>query len=107
MCKISNYPGWYIKANETLRRERINPEMPGYEFLKRAIVIYKVEGEMPKEQFLSEIKEGILVPSNKDLKLKNKKEREEVEQWMIEAMKSIGIETSLMDYIKQLANETT
>lgn len=106
MCKISNYPGLYSKANEILRGEGINSQMPGYEFLKRAIVIYLVEGEMPKDKFLSEVREGILVPANRDLKLKNKKDREEVEQWMIEAMKSVGIESSLMGYIRQLASET-
>lgn len=105
MCKVSNYPGLYIKANAILRNEKISPEMPGYEFLKRAIVIYKVEGEQPKEQFLAEIKEGILIPANRDLNFENKKNREEVEQWMIEAVKSVGIDIPLMEYIKQLAEE--
>lgn len=106
MCRIANYPGLYSKANELLRREGINSEMPGYEFLKRAIVIYKVEGEQPKEEFLAEIKEGILIPANKDLNAQNKKSRDEVEQWMIEAIKSAGIDIPLMEYIKQLAEET-
>ena len=105
MCKISNYPGLYSNANEILRREGISSEMPGYEFLKRAIVIYKVDGEQPKGQFLSEIKEGMLIPANKDMNFANKEDRDDVEQWMIEAAKSVGIDIPLMEYIKQLAEE--
>lgn len=105
MCKISNYPGLYSKANEVLRIEKIKEEMPGYEFLKRAIVIYKVDGEKPKEMFLAEIKEGMLIPANRGLSFENKKDRDEVEQWMIEAVKSAGIDVPIMEYIKQLATE--
>lgn len=105
MCKIADYPGLYSKANEILRGEGISSEMPGYEFLKRAIVIYKVDGEQPKEKFFSEIKEGMLIPANRDLSFENKKDRDEVEQWMIEAVKSAGIDVPLMEYIKQLAEE--
>ena len=107
MCKISSYPGLYSKANEILRGEEISPEMPGYEFLKRAIVIYRVDGEQPKEKFFSEIKEGMIIPANKDLGFENKKDknRDEAEQWMIEAIKSAGIDIPLMEYIKQLAEE--
>ena len=105
MCKISNYPGLYSKANEILRCEGLSSEMPGYEFLRRAIVILKVNGEQSREQFLSEIKEGILVPANKDINFANKMERDEVEQWMIETIKSVGIDIPLMNYIKQLADE--
>lgn len=106
MCKISNYPGLLAKANETLRREEISSEIPGYELLKRAIVVYKVENGISKEDLLQEVKTGILIPANKDLNLENKGEREQTEQWMIEAAKSIGIHIPLMEYIKQLADET-
>ena len=107
MCKIADYPGLYIKANELLRVEGISSEMPGYEFLKRAIVIFKVEGPQPKKQFLAEIKNGMLIPANKGLNdLKEDEEnRDEVEQWMIEAIKSAGINTQLMEYIRQLSEE--
>ena len=112
MCKVSKYPGLYSNANEVLRREGINPSMPGYEFLKRAIVIYKVEGMQKKEKFLSDIKEGRVIPANKCFNFEDKRdrkegleERDEVEQWMIEAAKSAGVDIPLMQYIKQLSEE--
>ena len=43
MCKIAEYPGLYSRANEILRREGMNCSIPGYEFIRRALVIYKVE----------------------------------------------------------------
>ena len=105
MCKISDYPGLYSKVNEVLRIENLKEDMPGYEFLRRAVVIYKVDGEMDKDVFLSGIKEGMLIPANKDLNFAKKEDRDEVEQWMIEAVKSAVIDVPLMDYIKQLAAE--
>ena len=101
MCNFSEYPGLYAKANGFLRNEGIKPEMPGYELLKRAIVICNVEGEMPKEKLLEKVKEGMVIPSNRSLK----KERDEAEQWMIEAIKSVGIDIELEEFIKQLSDE--
>lgn len=105
MCKISEYPGLYAKTQEVLRSERISKEIPGYELLRRAIVIYKVEGDMKKEKFLEEVEKGVVIPANKDLNLESKEGRNQTEQWMIEAIKSVGVDISLMEYIKQLANE--
>lgn len=106
MCKISNYPGLLARANEILRREGINPEMPGCELLKRAIVVYKVGEGVSKEDLLQEVETGILIPANKDLNLESKGGRQQTEQWMVEAAKSVGVDIPLMDYIKQLADET-
>ena len=49
----------------------------------------------------------MIIPANKDLSFENKKDknRDEAEQWMIEAIKSAGIDIPLMEYIKQLAEE--
>lgn len=106
MCKISSYPGLYSKTNEILRKEGINSSIPGYEFLRRAIIIYKVDKCPSIEKLISELKDaGIVIPANKDLDLGSKSDRDSVEQWMIEAMKSAGIDTPLMEYIKQLADE--
>lgn len=106
MCKISDYPGLYTKANEILRKEGINASIPGYEFLRRAIVIYKVEKVASIEKLVTELKnEGIVIPANKDLDFNKKSERDEVEQWMIEALKSAGIDTPLIKYIVQIADE--
>ena len=108
MCKIADYPELYAKANEILRRDRINPKVAGYELLRSAIVIQSVEGKVS----LEEIEKGQLIPSNKDINLKKKK-RSSAMQWMIEAIKSAGIgeeqnesvEVVLKNYIKQCANE--
>ena len=83
-----------------------NCSIPGYEFIRRAIVIYKVEEKISKEELIISLKEeGIVIPANKDLNFQNKSERDELEQWMIEAIKSIGIDIDLMEYIKQLSSE--
>lgn len=106
MCKIADYPELYAKANEILRRDRISPKVAGYELLRRAIVIQSVEGKVS----LEEIEEGQLIPSNKDINLKKKK-RSGTMQWMVEAIKSVGIgenedaEVALIKYIEQRAQE--
>jgi len=105
MCRIANYPKLYIKANEILRVEGLKPDMPGYELLKRAIVIYKVEGNEDKDKFFEEVQKGIVIPANKYVSLKNKDGRKQVEQLMIEAIKSVGIDISLMEYIEMLAGK--
>ena len=106
MCKMVNYPGLYSKTNEILRKEGINSSIPGYEFLRRAIVIYKIDKIASIEKLVVELKDaGIVIPANKDLDLGSKSDRDSVEQWMIEAMKGAGIDTPLMEYIKQLASE--
>ena len=89
MCKMKDYPGLYIKAKEVVRLTGINPEIPGYEMLITAIVIYKVEGpELLYEKVAEEIS---VVPGQKPLD-KKEEERHPVQQWMTEAMKSIGID---------------
>lgn len=106
MCKIADYPKLYAKANEILRRDRISPKVVGYELLRKAIVIQSVEGKVS----LEEIEEGQLIPSNKDINLKKKK-RSGTMQWMVEAIKSVGIgenedaEVALIKYIEQRAQE--
>ena len=105
MCKISDYPELYIRANETLRLEGISPEIPGYELLKRAIVIYKVEGQIEKERFLKEVGKGMVIPYNRDLSLEKRERINEIEQWIIEAIKSVGVNISSMEYVKQLTNQ--
>lgn len=105
MCRIANYPKLYTKANEILRREGLKPDMPGYELIKRAIVIYKVEGNEDKDKFFEEVRKGIVIPANKYLNNKKKAGRNITEQWMIEALKSEGIDISLMEYIEMLAEK--
>ena len=111
MCDFKKYPQEYVKASEILRKEEISQEMPGYEFLKRAIVVYRIEKPETKEKLLLEVKKGMVIPANKDFNMQDKierkgiKEREQVEQWMIEAAKSVGVNIPLMEYIKKLAKK--
>lgn len=102
MCKIAEYPELYNRAEELLRGKGLDRVDPGYEFLRKAIVISKVEGEKnKKKQLLKEVSKGMVVPSNKKLQ----KSRDRVEQWMIEALKSVSIDIELMDFIKQMAKK--
>lgn len=106
MCKIADYPELYAKANEILRRDRISPQMPGYELLRKAIVTQKIEGKIS----LEEVTRGMVIPCNKDINLE-KKNRTAEKQWMVEAIKSVGIgenedaEVALIKYIEQRAQE--
>ena len=101
MCKIAEYPELYNRAEALLREKGLDRVDPGYEFLRKAIVISKVEGEKnTKKQLLKEVSKGMVVPSNKKLQ----KSRDRVEQ-MIEALKSVSIDIELMDFIKQMAEK--
>lgn len=97
MCEISKYPNLYFKATGILREEGINPLVPGFELLKRALVIYKIDGFGPN--FLKKVKEGLVVPENE---IKSEKRGPE-EQWMVEAIKTQDIDVPLMEYIDNLA----
>ena len=106
MCKIADYPNLYANTNEILRRDGMNPQMPGYELIRKAIVTQKVEGEVS----LEEITKGMVIPCNKDIDLERKNRTPEM-QWMIEAFKSIGfgenenVEVALKKYIERCAQK--
>ena len=98
MCKIQDYPDWYFRADGILREEGINPLVPGYELLRRAMIIYRVDG--PGPDFLEQVTKGLVLPTN----WFRGQKREPEEQWMVEAMKMQNINTPLMEYIGTLAN---
>ena len=81
-----------------IREEGINPLVPGFELLKRALVIYKIDGFGP--DFLENVKEGMVVPVNET----KSKKRGPAEQWMVEAIKMQSIDVPLKEYIENLAN---
>lgn len=93
MCKITEYPGLYAKVTQYLRLEGIHQEIAGFEILRNAIIIYKVEGKLPKEKFLQKIEEVTFIPANRDLNPEKleKKERNMAMQWMIEAIAAAGL----------------
>ena len=96
MCKISNYPDLYMKTVGILREEGINPTVPGYELLRKALIIYKING--PGPNFFEEVRMGRVIPASEV-----KKSRTPEEQWMVEAIKMKNINIPLMEYIKRLS----
>lgn len=99
MCKMNEYPGLYLQTQELLRMDGLNPSMPGYELLRKAIVICKIEG-WDKNLFRKVEKEVDVVPSISPVVT----DKHPVEQWMIEALKAIGNQKSLREYITEKAD---
>lgn len=101
MCRISDYPGLYMKAKEIVRTTGISSEMPGYEMLVKAIVIYKVQGI--KELYQNVAEASSVVPCQKPLTA-GEEERHPVKQRILESMRSVGIEEDdVKSFIKELA----
>lgn len=101
MCRISGYPGLYMKAKEIVRSTGIKPIMPGHEMLIRAIVICKVQGT--KNLYNAVANESSVVPALKDL-TPEEEERHPVKQMILEAMRSVGIEENVKYFIEELAD---
>lgn len=106
------YPGLYSRAEYLLRLDGIpRDNNPGFELLRKSILIAKVYGRLPADIFLDKLKEGgTIVPNNKDLI----KERDLALQWMIEALEVADIipldhnedvELLLYHYIREIANK--
>lgn len=103
MCRISDYPGLYMKAKEIVRTTKISPAMPGHEMLIRAIVICKVQGT--KNLYNAVADELSVIPALKDL-TPEEEERHPVKQMILEAMRSVGIEDdSVKLFIQELADQ--
>lgn len=103
MCRISDYPGLYMKAKEIVRTTKISPAMPGHEMLIRAIVICKVQGT--KNLYNAVADESSVIPALKDL-TPEEEERHPVKQMILEAMRSEGIEDdSVKLFIQELADQ--
>ena len=103
MCKISDYPGIYMKAKGVVRTTGIKPTMPGCEMLIRAIVICKIQG-INKNLYNEVAAESSVVPALKDL-TPEEEERHPVKQMILEAMRSVGIEGNVKYFIEELADK--
>ena len=98
---MQEYPGLYLKAKEAVRLAGINPEMPGYEMLVKAIVIYKVEGSERLYEKVAE--QSSVVPFQRPLG-ENAQKRHPVQQMILEAVKSVGIDfEDVMLLVEELA----
>lgn len=102
MCKISEYPGLYMKSKGIIRTTGISPAMPGYEMLVRAVVICKIQGS--KNLYNAVAEESSVVPALKDL-TPEEEERHPVKQMILEAMRSVGIEENVKYFIEELADQ--
>lgn len=87
MCEMSKYPGLYSQAEWFLRVTRMSNALPGYELLKRAIVIWKVEGKMSEKDLLEKVEEMAPMAISKGPVVNNKSC---FEQAMIEAIRSVS-----------------
>lgn len=100
MCKISDYPALYSRVEGQLRIEAIPKDTPGYELLKKAIVIYKID-KLPKHKLIEEVEKISLIPA---CRVSGDIKRSNAEQWMIESMKSVNIDVDVMVFIEDIAN---
>ena len=111
MCSIMKYSEFYSQVEFYLREYNIPKEnSPGYELLRRGIVIEKVYDHPSEELFMKKLKaDGIIIPVNRYLK----KDRDDAIQWMIEALEVAEIiplnheddvENILFGFIKKIAD---
>ena len=110
MCSIMKYGEFYSQVEFYLRECNIPRENnPGYELLRRGIVIEKVYDHPSEEVFMKKLKaDGIIIPINRYLK----KDRDDAIQWMIEALEVAEIiplnhdedvENILFGFIRKIA----
>lgn len=106
-----DYPGLYSRVEYHLRLDGIpRDNSPGFELLRKGIMIAKIYGKLPADIFLEKLYEGgTIVPKSKDLI----KDRDLALQWMIEALETADIiplnheedvEAILYMYIREVAN---
>lgn len=120
MCKIADYPELYVKADWVLRIMRMSKEAPGYELLRKAIVIWKVEGESIEDEvskdlskaerdklieykLVERVKETASMNISKKRVIKN--DRDAFSQAMIEEIRAVseyGDKRSILEFVKDV-----
>lgn len=101
--RVKDYPGILSKAQAIVRTTGINPTMPGYEMLVKAVVIAKVQKSTQNIYNQVAIQSSV-VPAFKPL-TESEEERHPVKQMILESMRSAGIESDVKFFIKELAEE--
>lgn len=121
MCDIAKYPDLYNKTDWVLRLMKMNKEMPGYELLRRAIVVWEVEGEKFETEVNKEIEEGRATPEEHDILIERKiiqkvgeiapmqfskrlvvNDKNSFEQAMIESIRSVssyGVKLTILEFL--------
>ena len=124
MCDIRKYPNLYSKADWILRVMRLSKEMPGYDLLQRAIVVWEVEKESITSKIMKQLAENVTEKEKKKLLEKELIRRVEeiapmkisknrlinnqksaVEQAMIEAIRAVsknGNKKSILDFVTDI-----
>lgn len=120
MCKIADYPELYYKIDWVLRLMKMSKETPGYELLRRAVVIWKVEGdkmesevsrklpETEREQLLEarlveRVKETASMDISKNRVIKN--DRDAFSQAMIEEIRAVseyGDKKTILEFVRDI-----
>ena len=91
---------WYGKTKEMLRCKRINPQMPGYNLLLCAICELAADEGMTEEELYDEMKKNYMVPI-----LDFESKRHPVEQHIVEALRSAGINEEAWDFMNNYITE--
>ncbi len=91
---------WFGKAKEMLRCKRINPQMVGYNLLLYGICECAEDEQMTEEELYDELKNNYMVPI-----LDFESKRNPVEQHMVEALRSAGIEENPWEFINNYISE--
>lgn len=121
MCDIAKYPDLYNKTDWVLRLMKMNREMPGYELLRRAIVVWEVEGKKFETEVNKEIEEGRVQPEEHDILIERKiiqkvaeiapmqfskrlvvNDKNTFEQAMIESIRSVssyGVKLTILEFL--------
>lgn len=120
MCDIRKFPKLYTKADWFLRIAQINKAVPGYELLKRAIVVWVVEEDnireevlklkstqdtnrLIEEKLIERVEEIAPMAFSRSKVIPSK--RNTTEQAMIEAIRSIskyGVKVSVLDFVTDI-----
>ena len=101
--RVKDYPGILSKAQAIVRTTGINPTMPGYEMLVKAVTIVKVQ-KNTNNIYNQVASQTSVVPSFKPLTA-SEEERHPVKQLILECMRSSGIDSDVKFFIKELAEE--
>ena len=91
---------WFGKTKEMLRCKRIKPQMVGYNLLLYGICELAADEQMTEEELYDEMKKNYMVPT-----IDFESKRHPVNQHMVEALRSVGIEDEPWEFIQNFIAE--
>ena len=101
LCADKHYSKLYTKAFGKLRRYGINPEVPGYTLIVYAVCI-RVILDMDIDEDIYQLLEKVTIVPSVSTRIKNVYP---AEQWMREALKAVGINTQVMDFVEEISKQ--